>query len=59
MIDDNGRTGAVEHVSTLLDRINEAWVAGRLDELAGLVDDDIVMVFPGFGARSEGKPAFL
>ncbi len=59
MIDDNGRTNEIEQVSTLVDRINEAWVAGRLDELAELVDDDIVMVFPGFEGRSEGKPAFV
>ena len=40
-------------------RINQTWLAGRVDDLAPLVHSDIVMVFPGFSGRAKGREAFL
>ncbi len=48
-----------ERVATAMRRINEAWLAGRVDDLAALVHPDIVMVFPGFAGRAQGREGFL
>ncbi len=40
-------------------RINRAWLDGRIDELEPLVHPEIVMVFPGFGGRIQGRDQFL
>ncbi|HLJ48253.1 MAG TPA: nuclear transport factor 2 family protein [Bryobacteraceae bacterium] len=40
-------------------QINKAWLDGRVDDLRPKVHPDIVMVFPGFGGRSQGREAFL
>jgi len=39
--------------------INQAWLTGRLDDLAALLHADIVMAFPGFAGRAAGREAFL
>jgi ketosteroid isomerase-like protein len=40
-------------------RINQAWLDGRVDDLAPMVHPEIVMVFPGFAGRIQGREAFL
>lgn len=40
-------------------RINQAWLAGRVDDLAPLVHPDVVMVFPGFVGQVAGREGFL
>jgi uncharacterized damage-inducible protein DinB len=40
-------------------RINEAWLSGRLEDLAAIVHPDIVMVLPGFTEVVQGRDAFL
>jgi len=40
-------------------RINQAWLAGRVEELGPLLHPDIVMAFPGFAGRATGREAFL
>jgi hypothetical protein len=48
-----------EQVSQALARINEAWLQGRPRDLASLFDSAIVMVFPGFAGRAEGRAAVI
>src|SRR5262245_45669707 len=40
-------------------RINRAWLDGRIDDLAPMVHPEIVMVFPGFSGRMQGREGFL
>ena len=49
----------VEHVRSLIGRINQAWLDGRVDDLAPMLHPDIVMVFPGFGGRVQGREELL
>ena len=46
-------------VSELIDRINAAWLEGRLEDLESCFDRDIVMVLPGFSGRAEGRAAMM
>ena len=48
-----------EQVSKALTRINDAGFGCDLEQLAELLDDRVVMVFPGFKGRAEGKAAML
>jgi ketosteroid isomerase-like protein len=48
-----------EHVLQVLTSINEAGFGCDLDRLAELLDEAVVMVFPGFHGRTEGKQAML
>jgi hypothetical protein len=45
-------------VSTMLE-INRAWLEGRVDDLAGFVHPEIVMVLPGFCGRIRGSADFV
>jgi len=40
-------------------QINDAWLASRIEDLAAMVHDEMVMVFPGFAGRIQGRAAFL
>jgi uncharacterized protein (TIGR02246 family) len=40
-------------------QINQAWLDGRVEDLAPLVHPEIVMVFPGFAGRIQGRDDFL
>jgi len=40
-------------------RINRAWLDGRVEDLALMVHPEIVMVFPGFAGRIQGREDFL
>jgi ketosteroid isomerase-like protein len=42
-----------------LRRINEAWFSGQPEKMKPLLDEKIVMTFPGFVGRSEGQEAFI
>ena len=48
-----------EGVASAIHGINEAWLAGRVQDLAAMVHDEIVMVFPGFAGRIQGRDAFI
>ena len=40
-------------------QINQAWLNGRVDDLAPLVHPEIVMVLPDFAAKVQGRERFL
>lgn len=46
-------------VAAALRRINHAWLNGHPDEIADLVHEDVVFLFPGFSASSAGREAFV
>ena len=46
-------------VADTMRRVNEAWLGGRLDDLSALLHPDIVMVFPDFVGRAQGRDTFL
>jgi ketosteroid isomerase-like protein len=48
-----------EHVSAVMRQINQAWIAGRVDDLAPFLHPKIVMVVPGFSGRIQGRESFL
>jgi ketosteroid isomerase-like protein len=48
-----------ETATATMARINRAWLDGQLNDLELLVHPDVVMVFPGFGGRIQGRDQFL
>jgi uncharacterized protein (TIGR02246 family) len=46
-------------INDLLRRINQAWLQGRPGDAAQLFHTDIVMVFPGFAGRVQGREAMV
>jgi ketosteroid isomerase-like protein len=40
-------------------RINRAWLDGHFDDLAPMLHPEVVMVFPGFAGRVQGREQFL
>ena len=46
-------------VAAAMRRINRAWLDGHIEDLAPLVHAEIVMVFPGFAGRMQGRDEFL
>ena len=48
-----------QNVGDNLRRINEAWLSGQPEKMRPLLDEKIVMVYPGFAGRSEGQEAFI
>jgi hypothetical protein len=48
-----------ENVAAALAQINRAWLAGQPREMEPLIHPNIVLVYPGFAGRSEGRPAML
>jgi ketosteroid isomerase-like protein len=46
-------------VSTAMRQINRAWLDGQVQDLAPLVHPEIVMVFPDFTGRMQGREDFL
>src|SRR5262245_52116327 len=49
----------VKSAASAMHKVNPAWLDGRIEDLALMVHKDIVMVFPGFTGRIEGREAFL
>jgi ketosteroid isomerase-like protein len=48
-----------EPIAAAMRRINRLWLDGDVEALAPMVHPDIVMVFPGFTGRIEGREDFL
>jgi ketosteroid isomerase-like protein len=48
-----------EELSAALDQIIQSGMGGRTEGLARILDDQIVMVFPGFGRQAQGKDTML
>ena len=48
-----------EDVATAMRQINRAWLDGPVEDLASMVHPEIVMVFPGFTARTQGREELL
>jgi hypothetical protein len=46
-------------VVTAMREINRAWLEGRFNDMTPLLHPDIVMVFPGFAGRLQGRESFL
>ncbi len=45
--------------AAVMRQINDAWLAGRVDDLAPFLHPEIAMVFPGWAGRGQGRDAFL
>lgn len=50
---------AREQIRRVLAGINGTWTRGRPEDMAPYLDDDVVLVQPGFQERSEGRAAAL
>jgi dienelactone hydrolase/ketosteroid isomerase-like protein len=48
-----------EELSAALDVIIRAGTGGRVEGLGDILDDEVVMVFPGFGRRVQGRKAMI
>ena len=48
-----------ESAAAAMRQINQAWLNGRVDDLAPLVHSEIVTVVPGFAAKIQGHEMFL
>ena len=46
-------------VAKAMRQINQAWVNGQIQDLAPMVHPEIVMVFPGFAGRVQGRETLL
>jgi ketosteroid isomerase-like protein len=55
MVEESKHDGA----STAMRQINRAWLDGQVEDLAPLVHPEIVMVFPDFAGRIQGREDFL
>jgi len=42
-----------------MNRINQAWLAGRIDDMEPMIHPDVIMVIPGFVGRVQGRDQFL
>ena len=48
-----------DDAATAMREINQAWQSGRVQDLAPRIHPEIVMVFPGFAGRIQGRENFL
>ena len=48
-----------ESASAAMRQINQAWLKGRVEDLAPLVHSEVVMVFPDFAGKVQGREALL
>src|SRR5947207_11604078 len=55
MVDESKR----EDATAAMRQINQAWLDGRIQDLAPLLHAEIVMVLPGFAERIQGRENFL
>jgi hypothetical protein len=46
-------------VAATIRRINRVWLEGQVEELGPMIHPEIVMVFPGFAGRTQGRQEFL
>lgn len=54
-----GRESKRETAAAIMRRINRVWLDGQVEDLAPLVHPEIVMAFPGFSGRMQGREAFV
>jgi len=54
-----GDESAAGAVAETMHAINQAWLEQRVDDMAPALDPGIVMVFPGFSGRIQGREPFL
>src|ERR1700716_2308338 len=55
MVDESTREAA----ATAMRQINQAWLDGRVQDLASMVHSKIIMVVPDFAGRTQGRDEFL
>ena len=55
MVDESKR----EDAATAMRQINRVWLDGQVQDLAPMVHSEIVMVFPDFAGRIQGREDFL
>jgi ketosteroid isomerase-like protein len=55
MIDESKR----EDAAAAMRQINQVWLGGQVEDLGPLVHPEIVMVFPNFAGRIQGREDFL
>lgn len=48
-----------ESAAAAMRQINQAWLKGQVEDLAPLVHSEIVMVFPDFAGKVQGREDFL
>jgi ketosteroid isomerase-like protein len=48
-----------EDAAAAMRQINQAWLSGRVEDLAPMVHPEFVMVFPGFAGRAQGREQLL
>ena len=48
-----------EAVVGTIRRINRVWLEGQVEDLGPMIHPEIVMVFPGFAGRMQGREEFL
>jgi len=48
-----------DFAAATMHRINRAWIEGQVEDLTPMVHPEIVMVFPGFAGRAQGREDFL
>jgi len=49
----------VAQLSETMSRINQAWLTGKLDDLATCLHEQVAMVFPGFQGAASGRKQIL
>jgi hypothetical protein len=49
----------IRNVGESLRRINEAWLSRRPEKMKPMLDEKIVMIYPGFVGRLEGREAVI
>ena len=42
-----------------MQRINQAWLAGQIDDMVPMIHTDVIMMVPGFSSRTQGRDQFL
>src|ERR1700722_2895068 len=48
-----------DDVTAAMRQINQAWIDGQIGDLAPMLHPEIVMVFPNFAGRIQGRDDFL
>jgi ketosteroid isomerase-like protein len=54
-----GTEALVVQIRDVVSRLSAAWQSRRYEELVGYLDDDVVIVAPGFLGRVEGRKACI
>lgn len=45
--------------AAIMRRINRAWIDGEVQDLRSMLHPEMIMAFPGFTGRSQGRDGFL